>query len=249
MSDARPLPRAAALLCVCGLAVEARIARRAGFSVVVGAGDRRRTTALVAAAMAGADCVVSFGIAGALAPELRPGDLILSAEIVSEHGRWQGEPAWRRRLAELARSIGAASVPVFGAGAILATRADKARLRSALGAPAVDLESDIVAGAAATAEIPFAVLRAIADPAERDIPPAALLPLAADGTPDLALVLASVLRRPRQTAALFRLAREVRRALRALERAAPSLVALVAVGARLDEQGGSPRPSSAICHN
>src|SRR6516162_3169260 len=100
---------ASALICISGLSVEARIARRAGFSTVVGAGDRQRTEALAAAATAGADCLVSFGISGALSPELRPGDLILSAEIVSAHGSWHGEPAWRRRLASLAGSIGAAS--------------------------------------------------------------------------------------------------------------------------------------------
>src|SRR5215467_5979345 len=83
---------ASALICISGLSVEARIARRAGFSTVVGAGDRQRTEALVAAATAGADCLVSFGISGALSPELRPGDLVLSAEIVSAHGSWHGEP-------------------------------------------------------------------------------------------------------------------------------------------------------------
>ena len=45
---------------------------------------------------------------------------------------------------------------------------------------------------------------------------AALIPLSADGTPALARVLGDVLRRPRQIAALFGLARETRRALSAL---------------------------------
>lgn len=224
----QPARQPSTLLCVCGLAAEARIAGRAGFSVVVGAGDRRRTRALVAAALAGKACLVSFGVAGALSAALRPGDLILSAEIVSECGCWRGEPAWRHRLAELAHTIGAAGAAVLGAGDILATPADKARARTIFGALAVDLESDIVACAAAQAGIPFAVLRAIADPADRDIPPAALLPLAADGRADLIRVLASVLRRPRQSAALFGLAREVRHGLAALARAAPSLHRLVA---------------------
>jgi hypothetical protein len=197
---------------------------------MVGAGDRRRTKALVAAATPGADCLVSFGIAGALSPELRTGDLILSAEIVAANGAWYGEPAWRRRLAALADSLGAATGPVLGAGAVLATASEKARAQTHFGALAVDLESDIVARAAAAAEISFAVLRAIADPAERDIPPAALVPLAVDGRPDLPNVLASVLRRPRQVAALFGILQETRRALVALERAAPILHSLAAGG-------------------
>ena len=48
-------------------------ARAAGFSVVIGAGDRDRTAALVATAAAQTDCLVSFGIAGGLAPELKAG--------------------------------------------------------------------------------------------------------------------------------------------------------------------------------
>ncbi len=225
MTGGRP-----ALVCVSGLAVEARIARRAGFSTVVGAGDRRRTEALVAAAIAGADCLVSFGISGALSAALRPGDLILSAEIVSARGSWQGDPAWRHRLGAWARSIGAASAPVLGADDILATRADKAQAHRSFGALAVDLESDIVARAAAAAGIPFAALRAIADPFERALPPAALVRLAAGGRADLAGVTASVLRRPRQMAALIGVFGETRRALRALARAAPVLHSLASAG-------------------
>jgi hypothetical protein len=224
--------RASKLVCVAGLAAEARIAGRAGFATVVGAGDRPRTEALVAAAMAGAGCLVSFGIAGALSPELRPGDLILSAEIVSAADAWHGEPAWCGRLAALGRSIGAAFAPVFGAADIVATRVEKARARARFGAAAVDLESDIVARAAAASGIPFAVLRAIADPAERDLPPAALIPLAADGRPNLAAVCASVLRRPQQMPALVGLFGETWRALRALARAAPVLHSLAAGGCR-----------------
>ena len=58
--------------------------------------------------------------------------------------------------------------------------------------------------------------------------PAALIPLAEDGTPNLALVLASVLRRPRQVGALFGLARETRAALLALALPARALRGLVA---------------------
>jgi hypothetical protein len=214
------------LLCVSGLAAEARIARRAGFRVVVGAGDRRRTAALVAAADGGR-CLVSFGIAGALSGALRTGDLILGAEVVSEDGGWHGDKAWRRRLAELAITIGANAAPVLGSDEILVSGADKARAYRRFAALAVDLESDIVARAAGNAGIPFAVLRAIADPADRDLPPAALIPLAAAGTPDLGRVLGSLWRQPRQAAALLWLFGDTRRALAALARAAPALHRLI----------------------
>ena len=66
----------ATVLCTSGLAAEAKIAREAGFRVILGAGDRDRTEALIETAAPRADCLVSFGVAGALAPHLRSGDVI-----------------------------------------------------------------------------------------------------------------------------------------------------------------------------
>jgi hypothetical protein len=225
-----PAAEGSGLGCICGLAAEARIARAAGFSAAVGAGDRRRTAVLAAAAAARAHCLLSFGIAGGLSPQLRPGDLVLSDEIVAEDGCWRGGNAWGRRLAAVGRTIGAVRGPILGAGAILATRGDKAQAAATYGAKAADLESGIVAAAATAAGIRFAALRAIADPCERDLPAAALVPLAADGRPDFAGVLASVLRRPRQVAALVGLGYELRQALAALREAAPVLHSLLASG-------------------
>jgi adenosylhomocysteine nucleosidase len=119
-------------------------------------------------------------------------------------------------LDRLARQIGATRGPIFGARDLLATENDKAQAWRDTGALAVDMESAIVARAADAAGIPFLVLRTIADPATRRLPPAALIPLSEDGTPALGRVLSEVLRRPRQIAALFGLARETRQALTAL---------------------------------
>ena len=99
-----------------------------------------------------------------------------------------------------------------------ADRAAKLRLHAALGVVAVDMESHIAARLAAARKLPFAALRAIADPAERDLPPAALLALKPDGSPDLRAVLLSLMRRPAQLPALLRLAFDARAAFAALLR-------------------------------
>src|SRR5208283_5936971 len=90
-----------------------------------------------------------------------------------------------------------------------------------------DLESEIVARIASARGIPFIVLRAIADTAWRDLPPAALVPLAADGTADLRRVFAALLLQPFQLAGLVGLARETRNALSALVRPARALRGLI----------------------
>ena len=217
----------ATVLCTSGLAVEAKIARAAGFSVVVGAGDRERTKALVETAAARAKCLVSFGIAGGLAPGLKAGTVVVSGDVVSERQRWSVDAEYRDRLSRFAHGIGAIEGPVFGATSILATQSEKRRAWTASGALAVDLESEIVARAAAAFGIPFLVLRTVADTARRDLPPASLIPLAADGTPNCSRVVGAVLRRPFQLAGMIGLAHETGRALSALVGPARALHAIV----------------------
>ena len=218
----------AAVLCTTGLKVEAKIAQAAGFSVVIAAGDRDRTAALVATAAAQTDWLVSFGIAGGLAPELDAGTVVVSGEVVSEECHWAVESQYMRRLSNFAHSIGAIRGPVLGATSILATRTEKKEAWATTHALAVDLESEIVARTATALGIPFIVLRSIADTARRDLPPASLVPLTADGEPDLLGVLAAVLRRPFQVARMIGLARETRIALSALIGPARALRSLVA---------------------
>ena len=217
----------ATVLCTSGLKVEAKIAQAAGFSVVIGAGDRDRTATLVAKAAAQTECLVSFGIAGGLAPELEAGRVIVSGEVVSGRHHWAVEPNFMRRLSEFARSIGAVEGPVLGASSILATQMEKTRAWVATRTLAVDLESEIVARTATALGIPFIVLRTIADTARRDLPPASLIPLSPDGEPHVFRVLASVLRRPFQLAGMIGLARETRIALSALIGPARALRGLV----------------------
>jgi adenosylhomocysteine nucleosidase len=217
----------ATVLCTSGLAVEAKIARAAGFSVVIGAADRDRTAALVATAAAQTDWLVSFGIAGGLSPELKAGTVIVSGEVVSERCRWSVAPSHRRQLTEFARSIGAMEGTVFGASAILATKAEKKRAWTMTRSLAVDLESEIVARTASALGLPFIVLRAIADTAHRELPPASLVPLGADGRPRVTRVFASMMRRPSQFAEVFGLAQEARLALSALVGPAQALRGLL----------------------
>jgi adenosylhomocysteine nucleosidase len=204
------------ILCTTGLKAEAKIARRAGMPAVVGAGDRLRTVKVVEEAASAAECLVSFGIAGALSPELKPGDVILSTEVIGADRRWLSSDRLRQQIAEVIAQTGAIEGPVLGAEKVFATQEDKRCAWQETGAIAVDMESLVVARAGAALGIPFIVLRAIADTATRDLPPAALVPLKEDGDPDLGQVLSSVLRRPSQLPSLFAVAREARQALQAL---------------------------------
>ncbi|HEV8014336.1 MAG TPA: hypothetical protein VGP48_02325 [Stellaceae bacterium] len=205
---------------VTGLEAEARIARRAGLAAQASGGVAAQTTALAEALLRdGAEALVSFGIAGALAPSLRPGDLLLPCAVIDENGaRYAVDAARQARAAQALRSAGIKleEGDLLGAAAAAASPARKDALFQATHAVAIDLESQLVARAAQRAGKPFLVLRAIADSAAQALPPAAVNGLAPSGKPALGRVLLSIARDPRQIPALIRLAGDTRRALDAL---------------------------------
>jgi nucleoside phosphorylase len=109
---------------------------------------------------------------------------------------------------------------VCGAQDAALTVASKAALHAESGGLVVDLESGAVAEACAAKGVPFAVLRAVADPAGRAIPAFALKGLAEDGRTRALPVILGLLRRPWELPALLGLARDNRAALSSLGAAA-----------------------------
>ena len=108
----------------------------------------------------------------------------------------------------------------LGQDRIAATATEKAALRAATGASIVDMESHIAARVAARHALPFAFLRAIADRADEDLPPAALIGMNPDGSMALGRVLWSLARRPAQLPALVRTGRSAGAAFEAMADAA-----------------------------
>lgn len=219
---------------VTGLAAEARIAERIGWQAVAAGGDAEATRRAMAQLVAGgARALVSLGICGGLDPALSSGALILPQVVTSEDGGRRRVDAALRGV--LAAALGRAGIPALGGDVLGSARAvdtpsRKAALNRQTGAIAVDLESHLVAAAAAAAGLPFAVLRAVADPAERALPPAALIGLDALGRPALGRILWSLARQPAQLPALLQIARDTRRALAALRRAGEALGGTAAGG-------------------
>ncbi len=213
------------LVVVVGLAAEARIAAAPGIPTLVGAGRADRLAAALEIAIArGARRLLSFGVAGALAPYLGPGDLIIGRELIEGARRSPCDPAWSAAMLQRlyrndGRGLRTFFADVAGAEAPVADPAAKAALFVAGHAVAVDMESAIVARAAERHRLPFAIVRAVADPARRALPPAALVAIRADGGLAVAAVLDALACDPRQWAALARLGLDSRRAFLALRRA------------------------------
>ena len=218
-----PLP----FLIVTGFAPEARIAEGPGVVVVNAGGSPARLRALLEGepAPAAYQGVISFGIAGGLAPELSPGTVVAGTAVLAGDRRWPTHPdvasLWAKRLADGGERVVIAAIA--GADTQMSRPADKEALRSATGAAAVDMESHVAAAFAATHRLPFAALRVVCDPAGRGLPPLATNALRPDGRIDFAAVFRSLVRQPAQIAALPGLARDAAKALAVLGRVRAAL--------------------------
>jgi hopanoid-associated phosphorylase len=164
--------------------------------------------------------VVSWGLCGGLDPRLRPGDLVVAKEVVSGEGAIRTDEAVTSSLAQRLAGAGArvAVDRMAGADAPVVTAAAKAELRRATEAAAVDMESLIAGQYALEQRIPFAILRAVADPAERDLPPLVLKAVDSDGRIKPQAVIRELIRDPGQFASLRALAADSRTAFQALNR-------------------------------
>jgi len=169
--------------------------------------------------------VVWIGIAGALSPGLKVGDLVVATSVTSaEDKHWVRRPLrglrhWVRRpsgrhpapdatrkpialdrdLASSAISSGCAEAVVVTTPTPVVTADDRRRLWRLVGSPdraAVDMESYEAAQVFDDAGLPFAVLRAISDTAEDDMPVALTDAVTAEGGISIPRLALAVLRRP-----------------------------------------------------
>lgn len=118
------------------------------------------------------DVVVSAGACGALAPGLHVGELVVPEVVVDAAGRrWPTAPV--RRLT--------AAGTLLTVGEVVETPAQKSRLWLETGARAVDMESALVLAWAAERRVAGAVIRAVADSADRGVPAALASSVGDDG--------------------------------------------------------------------
>lgn len=200
-----------------GLAIEARIATGPGVRGIVGGVDARRLArALEHEVTHGARAIISFGIAGGLAPDAVAGTWVVGRGVMTPAGYRRCDDAWTQAL--VARLPGARLADLAGSDAPVADAAAKRALHLATDAIAVDTESHVAAAVAAAHRLPFAVFRVIADGAHRGLPPAASVALKPEGRVDVAAVLRSLARAPGQLPLLARTAIDARAAFGALLR-------------------------------
>jgi nucleoside phosphorylase len=127
--------------------------------------------------------VISTGVAGALAPELKAGDIVIANRLLLEESPDSGgaeiarlspgiEQAVRDALDRTGLTVATGSL--LTAGWLLAGAAAKRWAFGRTGAIAVDMESAALAAEVAGAGIPFVCVRAVMDETDDEIPGAQL---------------------------------------------------------------------------
>jgi hopanoid-associated phosphorylase len=201
----RATNQGAQLIVVTGLKAEARIAAAGGVTVFPCGGNvGLQAQGIRQAVFSGAAAIVSFGIAGGLAPHLQTGDWVVANGVVSGDRYIETDSVWSNRLAQRLSAVALGDIATVAVPALDPMK--KRRLHLETGAVAVDMESFQAAALARELGVPFAAVRVVADPAHRTIPFAARLALQSNGAVAIAPILHSLLRKPSQLPALFRVA-------------------------------------------
>ncbi len=164
---------------------------------------------------------------GGCHPDLAPGHLV-RADALIDQSTCAGAHVYcaSGQHDRLARALAAKGLPVRQ-GLVLSraqnvcAAADKQRLHHETGALALDMESAAAARAAHAAGVPALVLRAICDPARRNLPPEVMALLTPDGQPAIGELCKRIMRKPGLIPDLLRLALDYRAALKSRGKAWP----------------------------
>ena len=117
--------------------------------------------------------IISFGLCGGLDPALRSGDVVIGTRVLAGGTSVVADHGVAR---ELAARLGAAGERV-SLGAVAAvdapilTRAAKAALRNATWRSESTWKARLRRASRRITRTPFAILRVVSDPADRDLPP------------------------------------------------------------------------------
>jgi adenosylhomocysteine nucleosidase len=187
--------------------------------VVSGMGPAAATQAAGLLLASGARSLLSFGLAGALDPALRPGTVLLPDTVIDGSGAMHPTfGPWRDRLAALCEGPGIARGTLLSVPEALSNAAAKSQARSRSGACAVDMESFAIGRVAAQAGVNFAVARVVVDTAMDTLPRSARLATGPHGEVNYGRLVWGLMRAPSEISALVQLWQRYRIAMRSLRR-------------------------------
>ena len=188
---------------------------------VGGVGGRAAERSCAALVEAGAGALVSVGCAAGLAPECRPGAVVVPAKVRSaQRELFAVDVEWRTALlAALESRFRPFLGDIVSVERVIGST-EKHVLRETAGTVAADMESVAVAREARRFDLPMIAIRAVSDGVDDDIPEALLVAVDAFGRPRLRSILDSVIERPGDAASFLRLRKGLKKACNTLSQVA-----------------------------
>jgi len=217
--------------------------------VLTGAGPKPAASAIARAITASPDQIdfcISSGLAGALRPQYRIGQVLAAREVRSG----SIEPAERgdtllssEALLSFASECGATPVERFHtAGRVIGKAAEKKYLGET--ADAVEMESYVILGEARRRGVPAIAVRAISDSADEEMPFDMTGIFTEEGRISMPLVLAQVAKHPQSISAVMKLGQSAKTAATELAGFLDRYVEkLAAAGKNLEGKAASAKPS------
>jgi adenosylhomocysteine nucleosidase len=214
--------------------------------VLTGAGPKPAASAIsqvIQAAPGSIDFCISSGLAGALRPDYRVGQ-VLAARAVRSGTPVAGENETIQSsgaLISFACECGATPVDKFHtAGRVIGRAAEKKHLGES--ADAVEMESFVVLGEARRRGVPAIAVRAVSDTADEDLPFDMTGIFTAEGRISMPLVLAQMAKHPQSISAVMKLGQSAKAAATELAAFLDCYVErLAAAGTGLEGQAASAK--------
>jgi adenosylhomocysteine nucleosidase len=217
------------VVAVTGTKREAAVLRGSGVEAIAIGGSSPALEGFMASEGASLAALISFGMAGALSPELRIGDWVIGEGVCGAVDA-DCEPKWRE---ELARAMPNARLGIcYADGHLIGDSTQKQSLHQKFGAIVADMESHLVAEVAGQLGVPFAILRCISDEAAHSLPPVIALAMRPDGSLALGSIAASLACNPAQLLELPQTIRAFNAAYSALRHGADMLTGRLAFDSR-----------------
>ncbi|MGZ5010288.1 MAG: phosphorylase family protein [Methylobacter sp.] len=182
----------------------------------------------------GAVRLISWGCAAALSELLKPGDLILADTLIDAEGtQIDVHNAWL----EFTKNLISTQIKIHTGSlaeslTIVAAAKDKKHLHAQTGAIALDMESAAIGTVARQNDLPFLVIRTVADPVNMDLPKAINHSLNDEGDIVLAKLLAFIALHPTELPGLIKLGLHFNAAKSTLRSVAKQLDQLTALASQ-----------------
>jgi len=193
--------------------------------ILAGAGAKNAASASLKLIAQGAQQLISWGCAGALAPDLQAGDIIIPHSILGQdnnslaaHKHWQ-----QQSIKILEPCLKCYNGQLLESATVISLAHDKTQQFQRSNALAVDMESAAIARIAAQNNRPFIAIRSIVDAAQFDLPNAINYALNNQGTVIVSKLIKYLCLHPSELVPLIQLGLHFKAANRSLTQIAQQL--------------------------